>query len=254
MNPIAIRSAVPTFLVPNVARSARWYAEHLGFDVAGTFPKEEPWAYASVQRGGAEIMLLALPGYEKPDLRARRPEGLWDAYVRTSGVARLWETVRDRPFVQMALRRQPYGDWEFEVRDPDGYVVVFGGGDAGGPEAAGRREFVSVTPMIPAGRSLDAAVEFYTERMGFSLEWKSDTMAGIRRGEVAFNLIVNDNREWADNSSYSIGVRDLDGLYEEYRGLPARVGPLEMKAWGRREFHLIVPQGVCLQFYEASEA
>jgi catechol 2,3-dioxygenase-like lactoylglutathione lyase family enzyme len=248
---IAIRSAVPTFLVPDVARSARWYVELLGFEIAGTFPKQEPYAYASLQRGGAEIMLLALLGYEKPDLRARRPEGLWDAYVRMRGVARLWETVRDRPFVQMPLRRQPYGDWEFEVRDPDGYVVVFGGDETGAPDDSSRRGFVSVTPMIPAGRSLDAAVAFYTERMGFSVEWRSDTMAGIRRGEVAFHLVVNDNREWAENSSYSIGVRDLDGLYEEYRALPARVGALEVKSWGRREFHLIVPDGVCLQFYEA---
>jgi hypothetical protein len=23
------------------------------------------------------------------------------------------------------LRKQPYGDWEFEVRDPNGYVLVF---------------------------------------------------------------------------------------------------------------------------------
>ncbi len=22
-------------------------------------------------------------------------------------------------------RRQPYGDWEFEVKDPNGYVLVF---------------------------------------------------------------------------------------------------------------------------------
>ena len=113
--------------------------------------------------------------------------------------------------------------------------------------------FRSITPMIPAGRSLDAALAFYTERMGFSLEWRSGNMAGIRRGEVAFNLVVNDNREWADNSSYSIGVRGLDALYEEYRGLPINVGPFEVKAWGRREFHMIVPEGVCLQFYEAGE-
>jgi len=25
------------------------------------------------------------------------------------------------------LKRQPYGDIEFEVRDPNGYVLVFGG-------------------------------------------------------------------------------------------------------------------------------
>ncbi|MGE5413339.1 MAG: hypothetical protein ACM3NW_04125 [Syntrophomonadaceae bacterium] len=114
--------------------------------------------------------------------------------------------------------------------------------------------FLSVTPMIPAGRSLDAALAFYTGRMGFALEWRGGNMAGIRRGEVAFHLVVNDNREWAENSSYSIGVRGLDALYDEYRALPARVGPLEVKAWGRREFHLIVPDGVCLQFYEAGES
>lgn len=113
--------------------------------------------------------------------------------------------------------------------------------------------FRCITPMIPAGPSLDAALAFYTERMGFSLEWRSGNMAAIRRNDVAFHLVVNDSREWADNSSYSIGVRGLDALYEEYRGLPARVGPLEEKAWGRREFHLIVPEGVCLQFYEAGD-
>jgi len=25
----------------------------------------------------------------------------------------------------MPLRKQPYGDWEFEVKDPNGYVLVF---------------------------------------------------------------------------------------------------------------------------------
>jgi catechol 2,3-dioxygenase-like lactoylglutathione lyase family enzyme len=248
---IEIRSAVPTFLVPDVAATARWYAEHLGFAVAGTFPKTAPHAYASLQRGGAEIMLLALPGYEKADLRARRPEGLWNAYVRMNGVERLYESVRGREFVQMPLRRQSYGDLEFEVRDPNGYVVVFGGDAPGESETPGPSRFLAVTPMIPAGRDLDAALAFYTERMGFTLEWRSDTMAGIRRGDVAFNMVVNDNREWTENSSYSIGVCDLDALYAEYRDLPARVGPLEVKAWGRREFHLIVPSGVCLQFYEA---
>ena len=74
-------------------------------------------------------------------------------------------------------------------------------------------------------------------------------MAGMGRDEICFNLVENDNREWADNASFSIGVSNLDALYEEYRGMTARVGPLEIKAWGRREFHVIVPFGVCLQFY-----
>jgi len=124
---IEIQAAVPTFLVADVAGTARWYSEHLGFRTAGTFPKQEPYAYASLQRDGAEIMLLSLAGYEKPDLSARRPEGLWDAYVRTRGLHALYDAVRGEAFVQTPLKKQPYGDWEFEVRDPNGYVLVFGG-------------------------------------------------------------------------------------------------------------------------------
>jgi uncharacterized glyoxalase superfamily protein PhnB len=123
-----VRSAVPTFLVADVAATARWYAANLGFYTAGAFPDKEPYAYASLQRGAAEIMFLALADYEKPDLRGRRPSGLWDAYIRVDGVHSLYQNMEGQPFIQMPLTHQSYGDWEFEVRDPNGYVLVFGGG------------------------------------------------------------------------------------------------------------------------------
>jgi uncharacterized glyoxalase superfamily protein PhnB len=125
---VVIRSAVPTFLVADVGSTARWYAANLGFHTAGTVPNQEPYAYASLQRGPAEIMLLALADYQKPDLRARRPSGLWDAYIRADGVHGVYRSVEGQSFIQMPLTQQPYGDWEFEVRDPNGYVLVFGGG------------------------------------------------------------------------------------------------------------------------------
>ena len=114
--------------------------------------------------------------------------------------------------------------------------------------------FLSVTPMIPTGGSLADALAFYTRHLGFSIVWQSETMAGVRRDRIAFNLVENGSREWSDNASFSIGVAGLDSLYDEYRGIPAKVGPLEMKSWGRREFHMIVPSGVCLQFYELGPA
>jgi uncharacterized glyoxalase superfamily protein PhnB len=41
------------------------------------------------------------------------------------GVRTFYESVRDQSFIRMPLKRQAYGDWEFEVRDPNGYVLVF---------------------------------------------------------------------------------------------------------------------------------
>lgn len=124
---VIIHSVVPTFLVSDVATTTRWYVTNLGFRMIGAFPKEEPHAYASLMRGPAEIMLLALQGYQKPDLRGRRPTGLWDAYIRVNGVHALYQTVEGKPFIQMPLTHQSYGDWEFEARDPNGYGIVFGG-------------------------------------------------------------------------------------------------------------------------------
>jgi catechol 2,3-dioxygenase-like lactoylglutathione lyase family enzyme len=113
-----------------------------------------------------------------------------------------------------------------------------------------KSSFHTVTPLIPAGSDLAAAITFYTEQMGFTIVWQGGDMAGIVRGAVAFNLVVNDNRVWAENTSFSIGVADLDALYQEYHQIAANVGVLETKPWGRREFHLIAPPGVAFQFYQ----
>jgi len=110
---------------------------------------------------------------------------------------------------------------------------------------------LSVTPLVPAGADLVEAIRFYTDELGFAIVWEGGEMAGVRRGRVEFNLVKNSDHEWAANASASIGVDGLDALHEEYRKSSAQVGPLEVKSWGRREFHMILPSGVCLQFFEA---
>ncbi len=112
--------------------------------------------------------------------------------------------------------------------------------------------FQSVTPLLPAWPTLADDLRFYTEQLGFEIVWQGGNAAGIRRGGVQFLLLESDNRNWAENASAGIGVDDLDALYAEYRTIKANVGPLEMKPWGRREFHAILPSGVCLQFFQTA--
>jgi len=88
-------------------------------------PGIERYAYASLQRDGVELMLLRVEGYEKPDLTAARLNGVWDAYIRMQGVHGFYEVVRTRTSIRSPLQKQPYGDWEFEVEDPNGYILVF---------------------------------------------------------------------------------------------------------------------------------
>jgi hypothetical protein len=37
----------------------------------------------------------------------------------------LYESVRAEATILQPLRQQPYGAWEFEVKDINGYVLVF---------------------------------------------------------------------------------------------------------------------------------
>lgn len=115
-------SAAPTFLVDDVAKTARWYESNLGF-VASFVPESEPYVYASLHRQGVELMLLRMEDYQKQPVS--RLGGHWDAYVRMKGVREFYESVRQRIPIRMELQKQSYGDWEFEIADPNGYVIVF---------------------------------------------------------------------------------------------------------------------------------
>lgn len=119
----ACNSIAPTFLVPDVAATAEWYRTYLDF-MTDSFPKSPPYVYASLHRDGIEIMLLRLDGYRKPEVS--RPNGCWDAYIRVSGLREFYEEIRAKNAVSSELTKRPYGDSEFEVRDPNGYVLVFG--------------------------------------------------------------------------------------------------------------------------------
>jgi uncharacterized glyoxalase superfamily protein PhnB len=116
-------SSVPTFLVSDVGSTTRWYEKHLRFTIY-PFPKQEPFVFASMQRDNAEIMLLRQESYVKPVVI--RPAGLWDAYIRMENIKEFYETVRREIPIQRELVKQPYGNVEFEVRDPNGYVLTFG--------------------------------------------------------------------------------------------------------------------------------
>jgi uncharacterized glyoxalase superfamily protein PhnB len=119
-----LNSVAATFPVADIESTIRWYESELGF-TAYPFPQTPPHVFAIVSRDTVEIMFQQVRGYEKPDLYSRRNGGVWDAYIRMEGVKEFYESLKDRVKIVLPLRQQPYGDWEFEVKDPNGYVLVF---------------------------------------------------------------------------------------------------------------------------------
>lgn len=119
-----LRTVAACFPVADISATIRWYEEQLGF-TADPFPDREPHVFAILSRDDVEIFLQRVEGYQKPDVYNKRPGGVWDAYIRTEGVRDLYESVREEAEIIQPLHKQPYGAWEFEVKDPNGYVLVF---------------------------------------------------------------------------------------------------------------------------------
>ena len=119
-----LASVAPTFPIADVDATIRWYETELGF-TSYPFPNNPPYVFASVCRDQVEIMFQRIEGYQKPDLYHLRSGGVWDAYIRMEGVRDFYESVKDKVEIKMSLRQQGYGDWEFEVKDPNGYILVF---------------------------------------------------------------------------------------------------------------------------------
>jgi uncharacterized glyoxalase superfamily protein PhnB len=117
-------SVAPVFAVADIAATIQWYEEQLGFN-GDPFPPQGPYVFAVVYRDKVEIMLQRVENYEKPDLYNSRSGGVWDAYFRIEGVKDFFESVRDEATIVKPLCKQPYGNWEFEVKDNNGYLLVF---------------------------------------------------------------------------------------------------------------------------------
>ena len=119
-----LSSTTPCFPVADVGATIRWYEEQLAFK-GNPFPETEPYAFGILVRDGIEIMLQQLEGYDKPDLYQLRADGIWDVYIRMDGVKDFYESVHEHLEIIRPLEKKFYRQWEFEVRDPNGYILVF---------------------------------------------------------------------------------------------------------------------------------
>jgi len=120
MSIMAIKQAVPLLRVVDVGRSIDWYRDTLGF-VADPFPAVPPYQFAILRHGQVELMLRR----GSPPVRPQPRQYDWDVYLRRegSGFREVFAAFSARGIVTRRLERMFYGLAEFEVTDPDGYVI-----------------------------------------------------------------------------------------------------------------------------------
>jgi uncharacterized glyoxalase superfamily protein PhnB len=115
-----ITQAVPVLRVADVARSLAWYRDALGF-TGDPFPASPPHAFAILRHGSAELMLRC----DESAVRTPSRPYDWDVYLRLEGTPfrELFARCSASGLVTRRLERMFYGLAEFEITDPDGYVL-----------------------------------------------------------------------------------------------------------------------------------
>lgn len=112
-----------------------------------------------------------------------------------------------------------------------------------------------ITSVVPKLPFIDkqATLDFYVGQLAFKLTADHGDYMILHKGPVELHFFAYPALE-PDKSDFMIYLRvdeDIEGLYEQYKSMtPAlkRLGRLETKPWGLKEFPLIDPNGTLLTF------
>lgn len=122
INTNKIIGLAPILETTDLKESIAFYIEVLGFQCDGIHPNGEDPVWASLRRGGANVMLSARnahSGVENPTMTG-------SLYLYPDNVDAVWEELKDKTRVAYGIEDFDYGMREFAVYDHDGYLLQFG--------------------------------------------------------------------------------------------------------------------------------
>jgi uncharacterized glyoxalase superfamily protein PhnB len=121
---VSISTAAPQFLVDRLDEALSFCEQRLGF--VRDFVYED--FYASVSRGGAVIHLICA-AKSLVERSHRKSQEHLDAFLAVVGVNELHDELirRGAPIIK-PLDERPWGQRDFYVEDPDGYILCFSEG------------------------------------------------------------------------------------------------------------------------------
>jgi catechol 2,3-dioxygenase-like lactoylglutathione lyase family enzyme len=128
---IRFQSVVPQFTVPDLVRTAEYYRDVLGFQIAGywdgervTMAPDVPPVFAIVTRDQVRVHFNLADGAA---VGRGRAAGAYDAYFHVEGIDALAKELRERRAeILDGPEDRIYGQRELVVRDCNGLILAFG--------------------------------------------------------------------------------------------------------------------------------
>ncbi|HZM00740.1 MAG TPA: VOC family protein [Planctomycetota bacterium] len=252
-------SALPAFVVPDVAAAAEHYRDRLGFRICFVVgPPGEQFSIVDLVPGqGVHLMSgTGVPGRRN----AIDGQGI-DAYLRVGDADEVFASLRARGANLLSEPHdQPWQQREFGVADGDGYVVCVGGDLTG----QWPRELVVLSPEFRVA-DVGRAAAWYQHVLGFPevRTWGEPPVYAIaRRDEVLVHLsalpegaVPRGNRDAGGAWDAYIECRGVDALCAEIRKRGATIlREPETRPYQMRDFDLLDLDGYVLSFGEEAVA
>lgn len=112
-----------------------------------------------------------------------------------------------------------------------------------------------VAPMVPC-RTLESARRFYTDLLGFRVDWETDGVIGLKGGDASLTLFLCDDPCAFEWMSFRLEIRiGMDLLVDraDAAGFLHPHGGLHETAIGTREATLLDPSGVRITIWQTTK-
>lgn len=120
--PATLHTLQPMLAVTDLPRTIDFYRSKLGFTLMGTFGDPPVWCH--LHRDGVDVMFNTPPGVAQHVPPRSREFQIF--YIHTSDIVALRAELVAKGVEASPLRVMPYRMKEFDVRDPEGYWLMFG--------------------------------------------------------------------------------------------------------------------------------
>lgn len=252
--------SAPVLFVKDLSVSLDYYCDVLGF----ARPKlwGDPPNFAMPRR---ENMILMLSQSDDPAM-VQPKKIIWDVYFWVQDAQKLFAEFSNKG---ARVFREPeyqegYGNMEFIIEDPDGYMLAFGQ-EMTEPafyevEPSGEQGDTRFLFMCPVLASSDVArdIRWYEEKLSFKNVFDSTRYSDgpvdyvvLRRQKLILHLQYQFPEDMT-STDVRVEVKNIQPLYREYiaKGVIKEEAMRWKTPWGTNEFGLFDPSGNRLTFLE----
>ena len=126
---VTFSTQTPNLVVADIARSLTFYRDVLGFSVVTSVPDAAPFAFVMLSRDNLMVFLNSVASVREDPAYSKLADNVGQSgvamYFDVKGVRELYDAIKGKVKVIAPLERKFYGVTEFNIADPDGYLITF---------------------------------------------------------------------------------------------------------------------------------